>query len=146
MSSTLNSSSPGSRLARTKTKTFLEHNGQNLFRTVEKSWNNQIVWSQQSSKKRHILTIFPVLGNLTHMCQSSGTHRSEDTSLALIYWSGLGPYGPVSAGREFWLFNVLFFLINSYSLLSNILVFVFLRAFVIVFVFSIFIMISMSFS
>ena len=52
MSSTSNSSSSGSRWARTKTKTFLESNGQNLFRTVEKSGKNQTVWSQQSSKKK----------------------------------------------------------------------------------------------
>ena len=50
---------------------FLEWRGQNLFRTVEKSWKNQTVWTQQSSKKKfkkcHILTIFPVQGKLTHM-------------------------------------------------------------------------------
>ena len=50
MSSTSNSSSSDSRWVRTKTNTFLDCNGQNLFRTVEKSWKNQTVWSQQSSK------------------------------------------------------------------------------------------------
>ena len=49
ISQTSNSSSSGSRWARTKTKTFLECHRQNLFRTVEKS---QTVWSQQSSKKK----------------------------------------------------------------------------------------------
>ena len=70
ISQTSNSSSSGSRWARTKTKTFLESNRQNLFRTVEKSWKNQTVKSQQSSKKNkkcNILTIIPVLGNLNHM-------------------------------------------------------------------------------
>ena len=38
MSSASNSSSSGSRWAKTKTETFLESNGQNLFRTVEKCW------------------------------------------------------------------------------------------------------------
>ena len=52
MSSTSNSSSSCSRWAKTKTKTFLECPGQNLFRTVEKSGKNQTVWSQQSSKKK----------------------------------------------------------------------------------------------
>ena len=51
MSSTSHSSSSGSKWAGTKTKTFLECPGQNLFRTVEKSQKIQIVWSQQSSKK-----------------------------------------------------------------------------------------------
>ena len=38
MSQTSNSSSSGSRWARTKTKRFLEFNGKKLFRTVEKGW------------------------------------------------------------------------------------------------------------
>ena len=70
MSSTSNSSSSGARWAMTKTKTFLECHGQNLSRTGEKSWKNQTIWSQQSSKeikKCHILNIFPVLGELTHI-------------------------------------------------------------------------------
>ena len=41
ISQTSNSFSSGSRWARTKTKTFLECNGQNLFRPVEKNWKNQ---------------------------------------------------------------------------------------------------------
>ena len=48
-------------------KNILEYNGQNPFRTVETSLKNQTALSQQSSKKCHILTIFPVLGKLTHM-------------------------------------------------------------------------------
>ena len=71
MSSTSNSSSSGSRWARTKTKTFLECPGQNIFRRVEKSRKSQTVWSQQSSKNKNkkcpILTFFPVLEKLTHM-------------------------------------------------------------------------------
>ena len=59
MSSTSNSSSSGSRWAKTKTKTFLECHGQNLFRTVEKRWKNQSVWSQQSSKKIKNATLWP---------------------------------------------------------------------------------------
>ena len=51
ISQTSNNSSSGSRWAMAKTKTFLESDGQNLFRTVEKTWKNQTVWSQQSSKK-----------------------------------------------------------------------------------------------
>ena len=50
ISQTSNSSSSGSIWGRTKTKTFLESPGQNLFRTVEKSRKSQTVWSQQSSK------------------------------------------------------------------------------------------------
>ena len=42
-----------SRWGRTITKTFLESNGQNLFRTVEKIWKNQIFWSEQGSKKKN---------------------------------------------------------------------------------------------
>ena len=42
MSSASNSSSSGSRWARTKTKTFLESNRQNLFRTIEKSSNRLV--------------------------------------------------------------------------------------------------------
>ena len=44
ISQTSNNSSSGSRWARTKTKTFFECPGQNIFRTVEKSWKNQTVW------------------------------------------------------------------------------------------------------
>ena len=39
------------KIARTKTETFLASNGQNLFRTVDKSWKKINVWSQQSFKK-----------------------------------------------------------------------------------------------
>ena len=59
ISQTSNSSSSGSWWARTKTKTCLERNGQNVFKAVEKSWINQSVWSNQKNKKCHILTIFP---------------------------------------------------------------------------------------
>ena len=49
-----------------KTKTFLECNGQNLFRTVEKSSKIKPFDQRRAPKKRsHILTIFPVLGKLT---------------------------------------------------------------------------------
>ena len=70
ISQTSNSSSSGSRWARTKTKTFLKCNRQNLFRTAEKSWKSRTVWSQWSGKEyffRQSLIIFPVLQKLTHM-------------------------------------------------------------------------------
>ena len=73
ISQTSNSSSSGSRWARTKTKTLLESNGQNLFRTVEKSWKIKLFGHSRASKKNKkntfCLTISPVLGNLTHMRQ-----------------------------------------------------------------------------
>ena len=66
---------------------FLEYNGQNVFRTVEKSQKNQTVWLQQSSKfffkKCHILTIFPVLGKLTHMICAQES----------IFWGKNGRFG-----------------------------------------------------
>ena len=55
MSSTSNSSSSGSRWARTKT----ESKGQNLFRTVEKSLKIKLFGHSRAPKKCHILTIFP---------------------------------------------------------------------------------------
>ena len=66
---------------RTHMGQFLQ-DGQSVYKTVEKSWKNQTVWSQQSSKKNkkkgHILTIFPVLGKLTHMCIIWGqTHNQK---------------------------------------------------------------------
>ena len=60
-------------------KVILESPRKNLFITVEKSWIGWTVWSQQSSKnyeKMPILTIFPVLGKLTHTCLS-GCHFKE---------------------------------------------------------------------
>ena len=65
ISQTSNSSSSGSRSARTKTKTFLESNGQNVFRPVEKKI--KLFGHSRAPKKCHILTIFPTLGKLTHM-------------------------------------------------------------------------------
>merc|ERR1712018_913078 len=44
------------KIARTKTKVFLDSNGQNLFRTVDETSKNQTVWPQKSSKKRKIMT------------------------------------------------------------------------------------------
>ena len=41
--------------ARTKTRLFLRCTGQNLFRTVEKSWKSRTVWSQWSGKKYFFL-------------------------------------------------------------------------------------------
>ena len=54
-SNSSNSSSSGSRWARNKTKTFLESNGQNLLRIVEKS---QTIWSKQSSNKNKKMPYF----------------------------------------------------------------------------------------
>ena len=48
----------------------MKSRGQNLFRTVEKSWIGRTIWSQWSFKKyffRQSLLIFPVLQKLTHM-------------------------------------------------------------------------------
>ena len=61
---TSNGSSSGSTWARTKTKTFLESNRQNSWEKLKKS--NRLV-TAELQKKKHILTIFPVLGKLTHM-------------------------------------------------------------------------------
>ena len=108
MSSTSNSSSSGSRWARIKTKTSLESPGQNLFRTVEKSRKSQTVWSQQSSKfcykKCHILTIFPVLGKLTHIQivyfhqeGARDTGRANKKILRAVVWRVL-----VSVDPENW--------------------------------------------
>ena len=74
MSSTSNSSSSYSRWARTKTKTILECNGQNLVRSVEKSWKNRTIWSQQSSPKNKRMPHFDhfprpgEIGPYVHMC------------------------------------------------------------------------------
>ena len=46
------------KIARTKTKVFLDSNGHNLFRTVEKTLKNQTVWSQWSFKNKKIQTDF----------------------------------------------------------------------------------------
>ena len=59
MSPASNSSSSGSRWGKTKTRTFLKSNVQNLFRTVEKSWKSQSVWSQWSFKQIRNATFSP---------------------------------------------------------------------------------------
>ena len=57
--------------ASANTKVFLDSTGQKLFRTVDKSWKNQTVWSQRNLKNifffRHNSHLFPVLQKLTHM-------------------------------------------------------------------------------
>ena len=65
ISQTSNSSSSGSRKARTKTETFLESNGQNLFRSVEKSWKkNCLVTAELQKIKNAIFWPFsPSWGN-----------------------------------------------------------------------------------
>ena len=57
------------KIARTKTKVFLDCNGHNLFRTVEKTLkkSNRLVTVKLQKKRGHILLIFPVLGKMTHM-------------------------------------------------------------------------------
>ena len=59
ISQTSNSSSSGSRWARTKTKTFLESNGQNLFRTVEKSWKIKPFGHSRAPKRIKNATFWP---------------------------------------------------------------------------------------
>ena len=53
ISRTSNISSSGSRWAKTKTKTFLEWPGWNLFRTVEKSWKIKPFRHSRAKKKPH---------------------------------------------------------------------------------------------
>ena len=71
------------KIARTKMETFLGCTRQNLFRTVDKSWKNRTVWSQQSFKKNEKMPHFDHFPRPGEIDPYVTIHHSYSTS-ALI--------------------------------------------------------------